>query len=527
MRSSGWNTAATIPPASPRWKAGSSRAGAPRASCAISKRGSQREPLKGTIGIGHTRWATHGKPTENNAHPHATDRLAVVHNGIIENFRELREELEKKGAKFGSETDTEVVAHLVTQELKNGRSPAEAVAAALPRLRGAFALAFLFDGRGGPPDRRAQGLAARDRLWRRRDVSRLRRHRARAVHRYDLLSRGRRLGRAHAQERRSSRRQGQQGRARGAEVAGFGPPRRQGQLSPLHGEGDPRAAGGRRPHAGALSRHGGRARAAAGRSAVRFPHPRADVDVRLRHRLLRRAGRRNTGSSALRGCRSRSTSHPSSAIARRRCRRAGSPSSSRSRARPPTRWRRCATPRSRSSTSLAVVNVPTSTIARESDAVMPTLAGPEIGVASTKAFTCQLAVLACLAIAAGRARGVLSEEDERNLVHALIEVPRLMTRGAGARAADRAARARSRQEPRRALSRPRHQLSARARRRAQAQGNLLHPCRRLCRRRAQARTDRADRREHAGHRHRARTTACSRRPFPTCRRLRRAAARSS
>src|SRR5262249_447888 len=89
---------------------------------------------------------THGRPTEDNAHPHATERLAVVHNGIIENFRELREELESTGAKFGSDTDTEVVAHLVTQEMKNGRSPAEAVAAALPRLRGAFALAFLFAG---------------------------------------------------------------------------------------------------------------------------------------------------------------------------------------------------------------------------------------------------------------------------------------------------------------------------------------------------------------------------------------------
>src|SRR5437899_7381765 len=105
-----------------------------------------REPLTGTIGIGHTRWATHGRPTEDNAHPHATERLAVVHNGIIENFRELREELERSGTKFGSDTDTEVVAHLVTQEMKNGHSPAEAVAAALPRLRGAFALAFLFAG---------------------------------------------------------------------------------------------------------------------------------------------------------------------------------------------------------------------------------------------------------------------------------------------------------------------------------------------------------------------------------------------
>src|SRR5437660_3983570 len=105
-----------------------------------------REPLTGTIGIGHTRWATHGRPTEHNAHPHATDRLAVVHNGIIENFRELREELEKKGAKFGSDTDTEVVAHLVTEEMKNGSPPSKAVATVLPRLRGAFALAFLFAG---------------------------------------------------------------------------------------------------------------------------------------------------------------------------------------------------------------------------------------------------------------------------------------------------------------------------------------------------------------------------------------------
>ena len=105
-----------------------------------------KEPLPGNIGIGHTRWATHGKPTESNAHPHATDRVAVVHNGIIENFRELRERLGKNGSKFNSETDTEVVAHLVTDEMKKGKAPAEAVAAALKQLRGAFALAFLFSG---------------------------------------------------------------------------------------------------------------------------------------------------------------------------------------------------------------------------------------------------------------------------------------------------------------------------------------------------------------------------------------------
>src|SRR5256714_10409262 len=104
------------------------------------------EPLAGRSGIGHTRWATHGRPNETNAHPHATDKVAVVHNGIIENFRELREELQQKGVKFSTETDTEVVAHLVTEEIKQGRAPTAAVAATLPRLRGAFALAFLFEG---------------------------------------------------------------------------------------------------------------------------------------------------------------------------------------------------------------------------------------------------------------------------------------------------------------------------------------------------------------------------------------------
>src|SRR5689334_22710633 len=105
-----------------------------------------QNPLSGVIGIGHTRWATHGKPNETNAHPHATDKLAVVHNGIIENFRELKAGLEAKGVQFETETDTEVVAQLVTYEMRQGRLPVEAVAVTLPRLRGAFALAFLFSG---------------------------------------------------------------------------------------------------------------------------------------------------------------------------------------------------------------------------------------------------------------------------------------------------------------------------------------------------------------------------------------------
>src|ERR1700744_2152824 len=117
------------------------------------------EPLAGHTGIGHTRWATHGKPTENNAHPHATERVAVVHNGIIENFRELREDLKKKGTVFKTETDTKIVLHLVDDLLQRGVKPVEAVKAALSQLRGAFALGFIFSGdndlmigaRNGPP----------------------------------------------------------------------------------------------------------------------------------------------------------------------------------------------------------------------------------------------------------------------------------------------------------------------------------------------------------------------------------------
>src|SRR3954454_8404303 len=117
------------------------------------------EPLDGMIGIGHTRWATHGVPNETNAHPHFSDGVAIVHNGIIENFAELRDELIRDGYSFSSQTDTEVVAHLVARELAKGLKPVEAAHQALKRLEGAFALAIMFTGdedlivgaRNGPP----------------------------------------------------------------------------------------------------------------------------------------------------------------------------------------------------------------------------------------------------------------------------------------------------------------------------------------------------------------------------------------
>ncbi|MGH6663235.1 MAG: glutamine--fructose-6-phosphate transaminase (isomerizing), partial [Rhodospirillales bacterium] len=106
-----------------------------------------KEPITGRTGIGHTRWATHGVPNEKNAHPHATDRVAVVHNGIIENFQNLSEELVAAGRRLASDTDTEVVAHLITRYLEEGDEPAQATKRALARLEGAFALGIVFAGR--------------------------------------------------------------------------------------------------------------------------------------------------------------------------------------------------------------------------------------------------------------------------------------------------------------------------------------------------------------------------------------------
>ena len=125
-----------------------------------------KEPAPGTAGIGHTRWATHGAPNVANAHPHAAGPVHVVHNGIIENFRDLRAMLESEGVACETETDTEVVAQMAAYFMSQGMTPSEAVAKTLPQLEGAFALAFLFQGSSESADRRPRRFATGDRLGR-------------------------------------------------------------------------------------------------------------------------------------------------------------------------------------------------------------------------------------------------------------------------------------------------------------------------------------------------------------------------
>jgi glucosamine--fructose-6-phosphate aminotransferase (isomerizing) len=383
------------------------------------------EPLNGTLGIGHTRWATHGRPTEANAHPHATDRLAVVHNGIIENFRELREELERQGAKFASDTDTEVVAHLVSHEIANGRSPAEAVAAALPRLRGAFALVFLFRGendlligaRKGSPLAVGFGdgemylgsdaialapftdmisyLEDGDSVVVTRAGAEVRDGKGLPVERPVHKS----LASAFLVDKGNHRHYmskeiHEQPEVVGHTLAHYLDMSAQRVLLPITIPFDFNAldrvsisACGTAYYAGLVGKYW----------FERFARLPVEIDVASEFRY-REAPLAESGLAIFVS----QSGETADTLASLRYAKANKQH------------------------VLSIVNVPTSTIARESDVVMPTLAGPEIGVASTKAFTCQLAVLACLAVAAGRARGTLSQNDENKLVHALIEVPRLM-----------------------------------------------------------------------------------------------------
>ena len=384
-----------------------------------------KEPLTGMAGIGHTRWATHGRPTENNAHPHATERLAVVHNGIIENFRELREELEKQGASFGSETDTEVVAHLVTEEMKKGRSPVDAVKAALPRLRGAFALAFVFAGeddlmvgaRKGSPLAVGHGdgemylgsdaialapftdtisyLDDGDWVVVRRGGVEVFDSDNRPVTRPVIKT----SSSAFLVDKGNHRHFMAKEIHEQPEVVAH-------TLSHYLDMADERVVlPGKLPFDfNALERISISACGTAFYAGLvakywfeRYARIPVEIDIASEFRYREAPLRK--GDLAIFVSQSGETADTLASL--RYAKEQGQH-------------------------VLSVVNVQSSSIARESDVIMPTLAGPEIGVASTKAFTCQLSVLACLAIAAGRARGALSAEDERKLVRALIEIPRHM-----------------------------------------------------------------------------------------------------
>ncbi|WP_334375307.1 glutamine--fructose-6-phosphate transaminase (isomerizing) [Bradyrhizobium sp. AZCC 1719] len=383
------------------------------------------EPLKGHTGIGHTRWATHGKPTENNAHPHATDRVAVVHNGIIENFRELREALEKKGAVFKTETDTEIVLHLVDSFLQKGIKPVEAVRAALSELRGAFALGFIFAGdddlmigaRNGPPlaighgdgemylgsDAIALGpftdmisyLEDGDWVVLTRKGATIY-DKTNAIVQREAVKHSASTSLVDKANYRHfmAKEIHEQPEVVGHTLARYVDMASERVMLPVKLPFDFKdiqrisiTACGTANYAGYVAKYWFE-------RLARIP---VEIDIASEFRYREAPLRK--GDLAIFISQSGETADTLAALRYAKAEGAH---------------------------TLSVVNVPTSTIARESETVLQTLAGPEIGVASTKAFTCQLMVLASLAVAAGKARGELSDEDETKLVHGLVEIPRLM-----------------------------------------------------------------------------------------------------
>jgi len=382
------------------------------------------EPLPGVIGIGHTRWATHGKPVERNAHPHITERLAVVHNGIIENFAELRAMLEAEGRKFQTETDTEAVAHLVTRELDKGKSPIEAVRDCLPLLHGAFALAFLFEGdeelligaRQGPPLAVGYGdgemflgsdaialspftdtiAYLEDGDWAvltRKGVTiydESNNQVERAIQKTQtanmLVSKG---NHRHFMQKEMF----EQPEVISHTLANY--------LDFTTGKVRQEAVGVDFSKVDRLTISAcGTAFYAASVGKYWFEQiARLPVDSDIASEFRYREMPLSKDSLAMFVSQSGETADTLASL------------------------RYC---KSQGLKIAAVVNVTGSTIARESDAVFPTLAGPEIGVASTKAFTCQLSAMASLAIAAAKARGAIDDAREQELVRQLSEAPRFL-----------------------------------------------------------------------------------------------------
>ncbi|MEQ8265584.1 MAG: glutamine--fructose-6-phosphate transaminase (isomerizing) [Parvibaculum sp.] len=379
-------------------------------------------PLDGTIGIGHTRWATHGAPVERNAHPHVTDRVAIVHNGIIENFRELRERLTAGGAVFATETDSEVIAHLVTHYLDQGLSPREAASAALTELEGAFALGIIFRGeedlivgaRRGPPLAVGYGDGA---MYLGSDAFAL----APMTSRVSFLEDGDRveITRAgvlvfdtHGQAVKRPVRiadvsaalvdKGNHRHFMAKEI--FEQPEVIGHtlseyVNPLDDtvrDTDLPVDLATVPHITIVAC--GTAYYAGLVAKYWFErYARVSVEVDIASEFRYREAALPKGGLAIFISQSGETADTLAAL--HYCRAQGQK-------------------------ILSVVNVTESSIARGSDAILPTFAGPEIGVASTKAFTCQLTTLAVLAIRTGLARGTIAKADEERLVRILMEVPR-------------------------------------------------------------------------------------------------------
>jgi len=379
-------------------------------------------PLPGSLGIGHTRWATHGAATTDNAHPHATERVAVVHNGIIENFKVLREELEGKGTRFSSETDTEVIAHLITGYLDMGKSPKDAVAATLGRLEGAFALAIIFKGeddlmigaREGSPlavgygdgemylgsdafalapmTNRVAYLDDGDWVVISRTSVQIFDAKGTPVERTvqvvpvsaALVDKG---NHRHFMAKEIHEQPEVVGHVLGHYVD---PAKQLLKLPemPFDLAAIPRitiVACGTAYYAGVVAKYWFE-------QVARVP---VDVDVASEFRYRECAI--TPGGLALFISQSGETADTLAAL------------------------RYC---RSQDQHIASIVNVTESTIARESDHIFPTLAGPEIGVASTKAFVCQLMVLAVLAIATARARGAIDADEEQRLAAELTAMPR-------------------------------------------------------------------------------------------------------
>lgn len=379
-------------------------------------------PLKGHVGIGHTRWATHGAPTTTNAHPHMTDKVAIVHNGIIENFKSLRERLEKEGARFETETDTEVIVHLISLELENGVKPDVAVKSVLSQLEGAFAIAIIFGGeddlmigaRRGSPLAIGYGsnemylgsdaialapftdqvsyLEDGDWVVLTRTSANIFDESGQAVERIITRSLASAMLVDKGNHRHFMAKEiHQQPEVIGHTLAHYVDLAKNTVEIPdfnIDFKTLPRltiSACGTAYYAGLVAKYW----------FERYARLPVEIDVASEMRY--REAPMEPGGLALFISQSGETADTLATL------------------------RYC---REQKQHVAAVVNVKESTIARESDAVLPTLAGPEIGVASTKAFTCQLTVLACLAIKAGRQRGHLTLEQEMELVSQLIEVPR-------------------------------------------------------------------------------------------------------